>query len=575
MPEPTINHNPGTFEFIEQTIRQSALHTELGTDFELLCRFFLLNAPQHKGVFKSVWLWKDWPGRWGADKGIDLVAETMAGQLWAIQAKAVHQERSIPKSELDSFLSESNRPQFDFRLIMATTDDIGRVFATYQSSDRVAAAQKASASSFDLVLADEAHRCTGPAQGLFTTVLDAAKIKARRRLFMTATPRYFTGRVKKRAAELEYELASMDDESRFGPVFHRLPFNVAIWDELLTDYQVVVIGVTQAETRQWAEEGRLVRIKDGTVTDARALASQIGLAKVMRQFDLRKTITFHSSVAKASRFTDAALADSLVGVIERMSPAAKPSGELWTGHISGQTPAGRRSTLLTVFGNLPQGNRAILSNCACLGEGVDVPVLDGVAFIDPKRSMIDIIQAVGRVIRKADDKKIGTVVIPVFVDETEDADHALANSAIEPVWQVLKALRAHDQELANELDELRLKLGARSPGGGKIRLPDKIKVDVPTLVLEDFEQAFYVRTVEETTRKPALTEEMILQWADAKPGELFTPAKHIRLYAIQSAWNKDERYVKCVPISFWLTMVSSCCPDLRQFIASQFPGLMR
>jgi superfamily II DNA or RNA helicase len=680
MPEPTINHNPGTFEFIEQTIRQSATGTEFGTDFEWLCRFFLLNAPQYKGVFKSVWLWKDWPDGWGADKGIDLVAETIDGQLWAIPAKAVHHERSIPKSELDSFLSESNRPQFDYRLIVATTDDIGRnaketlagqekqvglilrgelltaevnwpsrigekaaplprkkprphqaaaikevvrgfcqhergqlimacgtgktltalwiaqklrsrrtlilvpslslisqtliawgancarpfdylvvcsdetviqrgddaaitstnelgvpvttdvgtirrflkrrhakpavVFATYQSSDRIAAAQKGSAPHFDLVLADEAHRCTGPADGLFTTVLDATKIKARRRLFMTATPRYFTGRVKKRAEELEYELASMDDESRSGPEFHRLPFNAAIRAELLTDYQVVVIGVTQAETRQWAEEGRLLRTKDGMVTDARTLASQIGLAKAMRQYDLRKTITFHSSVTKASRFTDAAQADSL-GAIERMSPAAKPSGELWTGHISGQTPAGRRSTLLTVFGNLPQGSRGVLSNCACLGEGVDVPVLDGVGFIDPKRSMIDIIQAVGRVIRKADDKKIGTVVIPVFVDESEDADHALSNSAFEPVWQVLKALRAHDQELANELDELRLKLGERSPGRGKIRLPDKIKVDVPTLVLADFEQSFYVRTVEETTRKPALTEEMILGWADA------------------------------------------------------------
>ena len=113
---------------------------------------------------------------------------------------------------------------------------------------------------FDLVIADEAHRCTGPAESLFTTVLDARKIKARRRLFMTATPRYFTARVKKRTAELEYELASMDDESRFGPVFHRLTFDAAIRDGLLTDYQVVVIGVTQAELRQWADEARIVRL---------------------------------------------------------------------------------------------------------------------------------------------------------------------------------------------------------------------------------------------------------------------------------------------------------------------------
>ena len=106
---------------------------------------------------------------------------------------------------------------------------------------------------------------------------------------------------------------------------------------------------------------------------------------------------------------------------------------------------------------------------------MDVPVLDGVAFIDPKRSIIDIIQAVGRVIRKAEDKRIGTVVIPVFVDESADADHALTNSAFEPVWQVLKALRAHDQKLADELDPLRLKLGERSRGGGKVRLSDEAR----------------------------------------------------------------------------------------------------
>jgi hypothetical protein len=118
MPDETT---PGTFAFIEHKIRQSAVGTEFGAAFEWLCRFLLLNAPKYKGVFKEVWLWKDWPGRWGADKGIDLVAETIAGELWAVQAKAVRFDRSIPKSELSSFLSESNRPQFNYRLIVATT----------------------------------------------------------------------------------------------------------------------------------------------------------------------------------------------------------------------------------------------------------------------------------------------------------------------------------------------------------------------------------------------------------------------------------------------------------------------
>ena len=185
--------------------------------------------------------------------------------------------------------------------------------------------------------------------------------------------------------------------------------------------------------------------------------------------------------------------------------SARPSGRLWAKHISGHTPAGQRATLLKGLGNLPEYTRGIVSNCACLGEGVDVSILDGVAFIDPKRSMVDIIQAVGRVIRKAEGKQIGTIVIPVFIDERQDADHILSQSAFEPVWQVLKALRAHDRRLADELDQLRLSLGRRSKSRGRITLPENIHLDVPQLLLSDFEQAFDARTVERTTEKPRFT----------------------------------------------------------------------
>ena len=681
--EPTLTK--GTFEYIEAKIRRDAEGTTFGGDFEWLCKWFLENAPRYRGQFDRVWLWKNWPDRWGTDAGIDIVARTRTGELWAIQAKADHPDRAIPKREIDSFLSESNRPRFAYRLLMATTDDIGTtarrtlhgqekpvglvlrghflteevewpvqigdtaapldrwiarphqataiksvvkglrdhdrgrlimacgtgktltalwiaerlqssltlvlvpslslvqqnlaewgrhsmedfdtlvvcsdesvvqskadtaiqstadlgvkvttdpaeirkfldqrrkrpavVFSTYQSSDRIAAAQVGKIKKFDLVICDEAHRLAGNAEGLFGTVLDDKKIRARKRLFMTATPRYFKEHVKRRAAELEsesFQLVSMDDVHVFGPEFHVLTFHQAISANppLLTDYQVVVIGVTDREAKAWAEEARLVQTPDGLSTDARTLAAQIGLAKAMKKYDLRKLITFHSSVAKAARFVDPTLPDSLPGVIPNLTRSARPTGKLWTKHISGHTPAGQRATLLKGLGNLPDDTRGILSNCACLGEGVDVPVLDGVAFIDPKRSMVDIIQAVGRVIRKAEGKQIGTIVIPVFIDETEDADHVLSQSAFEPVWQVLKALRAHDRRLAYELDQLRLSLGRRSKSGGRINLPDNIHLDVPRLLLRDFEQAFYVRTVEQTTDKPRLTIEQILNWAD-------------------------------------------------------------
>jgi hypothetical protein len=291
---------------------------------------------------------------------------------------------------------------------------------------------------------------------------------------------------------------------------------------LLTDYQVVVIGVTDAEAKAWVADAKLVRTKDGLETDARTLAAQIGLAKAMKEYSLTRMITFHRSIARASRFVDEGRRDSLPAVIEKLRPASRPSGRLWARHVSGETPASKRASLVKELGELPSGVRGLISNCACLGEGVDVPALDGIAFIDPKGSVVDIIQAVGRVIRRSPDKKIGTIIIPVFVDESEDADHALESSAFQPVWQVLKALRAHDRRLADELDQLRTSLGRQATPGQRIQLPANVVLDVPRLLLKNFEQAFYVRAVMAAAEKPPLTVEQILAWADehrARTGE--------------------------------------------------------
>ena len=185
----------------------------------------------------------------------------------------------------------------------------------------------------------------------------------------------------------------------FGPEFHVLTFHEAISakpEPLLTDYQVVVIGVTDREAKACAERATLVRTAEGLSTDARTLAAQIGLAKAMRKYDLRKLITFHSSVAKAARFVDATRRDSLPGVIPHLTRSARPSGKLalrhscWSANISrralapvagslaadstqGHTPAGQRATLLKGLGHLPEDTRGILSNCTCLGACSRLP----------------------------------------------------------------------------------------------------------------------------------------------------------------------------------------------------------
>ncbi|WP_132471894.1 DEAD/DEAH box helicase [Rhodococcus sp. SMB37] len=627
-----------------------------GSQFERICQWFLTHDPIYAHELRRVWLWKDWPQRWGADAGIDLVAEDRLGRLWAIQAKAYDTAVSITKRDVDTFLTESGRSEFSFRLLIATTDLIGRtarrtleaqekqasvllrgdlevaevdwppspthlqpprpvqsqprpyqrdaidkvvksfdqhdrgqlimacgtgktltalfvketlaaertlvlvpslsllaqtlrewtahstqafdflpvcsdetvaepdavvantsdlgfpvttdpveiatflrrrsgprvVFATYQSSPEIAEAfQLGRVPAFDLVISDEAHRCAGRVSSSFGTVLSSESIKADRRLFMTATPRYFTGRVVRQAKEADFEVASMDDEEVFGPVFHRLGFAEAIERDLLTDYRVAVVAVDDPTYRDWAQRGRFVTTDGTEVTDARTLAGQIGLAQAMRRYGLHRTITFHSRVKRAREF-----AQSLPEVIAWMPEQQRPVGHLWSDYASGEMSAGQRHALLHHLGGLDRGQRGLLANARCLAEGVDVPTLDSVAFIDPRRSEVDIVQAVGRAIRLAPDKTIGTIVIPVFVDADEDPAVALDSSTFKPVWDVIKALRAHDSQLGEHLDELRRQLGRR---GGQPQLPSKLHLDLPETVGADFARAFDVRLVEQTT----------------------------------------------------------------------------
>ena len=366
------------------------------------------------------------------------------------------------------------------------------VFSTYQSSPQIAAAFKlGDVPEFDLALADEAHRVAGNESTVFATILDADAIKATRRLFMTATPRYYTGRVIEASKEREMEVASMDEYSKFGAVFHRLSFGKAISLGRLTDYQVAVIAVDPADEtyRDMAETGTLLK-RDGKRTDGHTLASQIGLAKAMRKYDLRRVISFHSRKSRARKF-----AADMPEVIDWMPKQERPSGSLWTGVATGEMTAGERHLRLQRLRHLDIGERGLLTNARCLSEGVDVPTLDGVAFIDPRGSEVDIIQAVGRAIRLADDKTIGTIVIPVYIDATMDPDTALNDSSFKAVWRVVKALRAHDDELAEQIDTIRREMGR----GGKPRIPDKIHLDVPAAVGQAFSDAFDVRLVEKTS----------------------------------------------------------------------------
>jgi hypothetical protein len=237
-------------------------------------------------------------------------------------------------------------------------------------------------------------------------------------------------------------------------------------------------------------ERQLIQTENEIETDAQSFASHIGLAKAIKRYDLRRVITFHSKVKSASEFQQ-----DFSEVVDWMPEASRPDGQFITNYVSGEMSTSKRNQNLRRLGELEEGERAILSNARCLSEGVDVPALDGVAFIDPRNSEIDIVQAVGRAIRLSSSKTVGTIVIPVFIAEHEDPDEVLNSSVFKKVWAVVNALRSHDEGLGTELDVLRQQLGKR----GRVGKADKIYFDLPTTISVDFEEALKVRVIESTS----------------------------------------------------------------------------
>jgi hypothetical protein len=229
-------------------------------------------------------------------------------------------------------------------------------------------------------------------------------------------------------------------------------------------------------------------------------------------------VTFHSRIRSASAF-----ARTLPEVRDWMPEDRRPGGTLWAEHVSGEMTSGERDNRLNRLRKLAASERGVLTNARCLAEGVDVPTLDGVAFIEPRRSQVDVVQAVGRAIRKAEDKSFGTVVIPVFVDEGDDPELALDSSEFSRVWGIVKALRAHDDALAEELDQLRRELGRRATSVGR---PGKIKLDLPVGVGGAFVRAFDAQLVTQTSASREFYFGLLLAYVE-REGHARVPFTHI------------------------------------------------
>jgi len=353
------------------------------------------------------------------------------------------------------------------------------VFATYQSSPVIAAAQQSGARIFDLAIADEAHRCAAAPDSAFATILDAHAIRANKRLFTTATPRIWAESGSNGDTESRI-VASMDDAEQFGRVFHSLTFGQAIEQHLLSDYVVAIIGIREDQADQ-------LPAYSASLNDA---AANIGIAKCINKFKLRRMITFHSRIKDADNFAREGFANACA----MLNPDERPTA-ICTQSISGNDPAATRQQRIDSLTNPGDDVQcSILSNARCLSEGVDVPALDAIAFVSPRGSHIDIVQAVGRAIRLSDRAEPSVIILPVLIPDGVDARQTVKSSPFQKAYDVINALKSHDSALAQSL------LTARATGGG-IAGTGKIIINLPeaTTLPDNFASALEARLITSTT----------------------------------------------------------------------------
>ncbi|WQY86098.1 DEAD/DEAH box helicase [Helicobacter pylori] len=386
-----------------------------------------------------------------------------------------------PSTRLEDILSVHEKAQKENKRFI--------IFSTYQSALRIKEAQEAGLNGIDLIICDEAHRTVGAMyssnerddKNAFTLCHSDENIKAKKRLYMTATPKVYSESSKAKAKEKDNVIYSMDDAETFGEEIYTLNFERAIALDLLTDYKVIILavrsenlsGVTNSVNK------KISQLKaEGTKLDKKLINNEFvckivgthkGLAKQdvialnnenKEDNDLKnKADTFVSQRAISfckSINTSKNIKDSFETIMECYDEELKKKSfknlKISIDHVDGTMNCKERLEKLEELNKFEPNTCKVLSNARCLSEGVDVPALDSIVFFDGRSAMVDIIQAVGRVMRKAKNKKRGYIILPIALEESEikNLDEAVNNTNFKNIWKVIKALRSHDPSLVDE-----------------------------------------------------------------------------------------------------------------------------
>ena len=346
------------------------------------------------------------------------------------------------------------------------------VFCTYHSLGRVTDAQaRYNAKVFDLVIADEAHRTTGARiEGRntarrvdFQEVHDEMRLRARKRLYMTATPRIYTDSSKRRLADRGVDVVDMSDIGVYGPELHRLAFKKAVEHDMLSDYRVIVLGVSQASVTPGLRR-RLESLDEGTTRKNAPTANDmtrvlgVSLAvngvtegkEIEQPGKLPRTMAFANSIRRSQWYAGALMESEVLRATTRRMQDGRAM-RVVARHLDASASALDRNRELRALARAGREDECrIVCNVRLFTEGVDVPQLDAVAFLDPRDSQVDVVQAVGRVMRKAPGKRFGYIIVPVVVEPGQDVAQALerGTEGYRTVGRVLRALQSHDGRLA-------------------------------------------------------------------------------------------------------------------------------
>lgn len=407
------------------------------------------------------------------------------------------------------------------------------VFSTYQSIDVIAKAQEKileqdkNFGEFDLIICDEAHRTTGVTlknedESNFVKVHKNEFLKAKKRLYMTATPRLYDDNSKSKAKEGDAYLCSMDDEKLYGEEIYRIGFGKAVENDLLTDYKVLILTLSSSQIPVELQNIIANGEKEFNFDDATRLIGCInGLSKqildkegIIKSTDpepMKRAVAFCRDIKTSKRVTNSFNDYSEEYLSSLKEEAKRKMVNISSKHIDGGMNALEREELLSWLKEDGEEQECrVLTNARCLSEGVDVPNLDAVLFLSAKNSQVDVVQSVGRVMRKAPHKKYGYIIIPVVIPEHISPEEALNDSeAYKVVWSVLNALRAHDDRfnaLVNKIDINKKKpknIIIATPdnsgsGSGEAREPEGIYGGQKSLPfpIEAVQNAIYAKMVE-------------------------------------------------------------------------------